>query len=176
MAGVKVVTTSGQAAIPSRAHLTDVGHDLLLIERLHVDQDEVGKVTYFDTGVILTPSAGYYIQIVARSSLMKHGYMLANGVGIIDPGYTGTIQVGLYKFEDKKDLELPFSAVQAIICEYPKNVSFMRAAKPQRTERGSGGFGSSGSRVPSSGSQSVPGTHQPTFDTFDTDPSRNFFS
>jgi dUTP pyrophosphatase len=75
------------AHTPTRAHLDNIGLDLCPIA-LHT---QVGIVYYLGTGVHVKPSAGYYVEVIARSSLGSRGWQLANGVGIIDPSYTDEI-------------------------------------------------------------------------------------
>ena len=40
---------------------------------------------FFDTGISIHVSDGYYVEIVPRSSITKTDFLLANSVGIIDP-------------------------------------------------------------------------------------------
>nr|QBK86705.1 MAG: dUTP diphosphatase [Marseillevirus LCMAC103] len=152
-ANIAVRLDSAGVEFPKKAHASaggdaksrydDVGWDLYLISReTNIDGDQVGDVTMFDTGVAMTPAAGIFLMLVARSSLFKAGYQLVNGVGIIDPGYTGTIKVALLKFKEGADIGLPFKAVQAVPMQIT-NVNLVRARRRPRTDRGDGGFGSS---------------------------------
>ncbi len=85
----------------------------------YLDLEREGDVTLFDTGVIVEPPEGYYTEVIARSSLFKLGYMLANGVGIINADYRSTIKVPLYKIRLDmgvvKNLELPCKCIQLIL-------------------------------------------------------------
>lgn len=133
--------TDANAVPPSKAHPTDSGFDLHLIKKV---KDLTSNVTLYDTGISVQPPAGYYFELVGRSSISKSGYMLANSVGIIDESYTGSIMAALIKVDpNAAPLELPCRLVQLIprplILMEPQEVSELT-----ETARGDGGFGSSG--------------------------------
>ena len=128
------------AVIPLRAHASDTGFDLVLLEPTKT----IGDVTFYATGISVRPPEGFYFDLVARSSLSKTGYMLANGIGIIDRDYTGEILVALRKVDkDAIDLTLPAKVVQLIPRQW---YAMMPVEAPAEglpgTERGDGGFGS----------------------------------
>lgn len=52
-------------------------------------------VAYFGTGISVGIPSGFYVELHARSSLHKHGWVLANSVGIIDEDYRGELIVAL---------------------------------------------------------------------------------
>ena len=125
---------------PSKNKYTDSGYDLHLVSKIK----EVFGVSYFDTGITVEPSNGYYMEIVGRSSISKTGWMLANNVGIIDASYRGTIIVALVKINPLAvELELPAKIVQMIprqlLIQEPIEVDEIKT----NTSRGSGCFGSS---------------------------------
>lgn len=125
---------------PHKTRPSDSGFDLHLISI----KKTFGKVTLYGTGVSVEPPAGYYFDMVPRSSMIKTGYMLANSVGIIDQGYTGEIMVPLIKMDpDAPDLELPCKMVQLIPRKW-HGFSPVNNDDVIQTERGSGGFGSTG--------------------------------
>lgn len=122
---------------PQRARHSESGYDLSLV-RIH---ETIGNVTLYGTGVSVQPPGGFYFDLIARSSIIKCGYMLANGIGVIDQGYTGEIFVPLVKInDDAPDLELPNKLVQLI----PRRWHGLTPveAQPDDTARGSNGFGS----------------------------------
>jgi dUTPase len=103
------------ANVPVKTFDESIGYDVELVERCDGrTEDMVNDVTLFDTGLVIKPPEGYYFEMVARRSLYKEGYMMANGVEIIDPCYRGNVIVALYKFKDGDDIKLPFGAVQLI--------------------------------------------------------------
>jgi len=133
--------TREDAMIPTKAHDSDSGYDITVLE---VYKELSPNVKLYDTGIKIAPKPGYYTELVGRSSLMKQGYMLANNVGIIDNTYRGPILVALYKFDPSlPDLELPMRVAQLI----PRkiiNMKFVEVDNLDDTKRGEGGFGSTG--------------------------------
>lgn len=138
-----------QAHAPYKERNTDIGWDITLVGRVdNRAEDTVGDVNMYNTGISIIPPAGYYLDLVARSSLHKHGYMLVTGTSIIDPEYRGEILVPLFKFREGEDLELPFRAVQIILrpaC-YTHLSHYSGIMGP--TSRGDRGFGSTGHGAP----------------------------
>lgn len=130
---------------PTLSHDTDTGYDITLIKKLKIiRRTSMGIVSLYDSGVIVAPPYGYYFDMVARSSLSKTGHMLANGFGVIDSHYRGHIMAAMLKYDlDASDLELPGRYVQLILRPL---VHFepTEVANIDETERGSGGFGSTG--------------------------------
>ena len=132
--------------------------------------DKNNDIYTYETGIIIQPEFGWYLELAVRSSLHKKGYILANSVGIIDRTYINSIKVVLYKFDkNKPDLELPIRAVQLIpkMIIHPKlieikdnemNIKYDISSKSKNglilgnsnndtiwnTSRGTKGFGSSG--------------------------------
>ena len=74
-------------SIPRRGHETDAGIDLtaMAVEQKRPD------IFFFDCGISIHVSDGFYVEIVPRSSIIKTDFILANSVGIIDPDYRGRI-------------------------------------------------------------------------------------
>jgi len=131
------------SAAPFKERVSDSGYDLTVIEKIKT----IGRVELYDTGIIVQPEFGYYFDLVPRSSIIKSGYMLANGVGIIDRTYQGTIKVPLIKIdENAKDLTLPNRIVQLIPREII-HAKFKEVESFDLTSRAEGGFGSSGNNT-----------------------------
>lgn len=132
-------TFSEDTMIPCRNKVTDSGFDLELARLL---KSENG-IDYYTTGVSISPPAGYWYMLVPRSSMAKSGYVLANGIGIIDMSYRGEIIVALRKVnENAKPIELPARMVQIIPMKwYPMMFNVVESL--DQTDRGSsGGLGS----------------------------------
>jgi deoxyuridine 5'-triphosphate nucleotidohydrolase len=123
---------------PTKAHASDSGYDLTLVQAAH----RTGRVQFFRTGVKVQPSYGWYFDLVPRSSISKTGYMLANSIGIIDRAYVGEILVPLLKIDDgAPDLALPARIVQ-IVPRPIVHAEFVEVASLEESGRGTGGFGS----------------------------------
>jgi len=141
---LKIIKTHESAVIPSRAHPQDVGFDLTAIRKHKVLPS---GVIMYDTGISLSPPEGYYIEILPRSSLVKTGWMLANSVGTIDPNYTGNLYIALIKVNpNSEEIQLPFCKCQLVLRQ-KLNPKIMEVQTLENTDRGQGGFGSTGERI-----------------------------
>lgn len=128
-------------AWPPKKHATsDSGYDVQIVAA----GKRVGEVMFYHTGLRVEPPFGWYFDLVARSSITKTGYMLANGIGVIDRSYIGEVLVPLIKVDPAMpDLELPARVVQLVprpIVHFPTD----EVDELPGTSRGSGGFGSTG--------------------------------
>lgn len=87
----KIKILDKRAKIPKRAHETDTGYDLEMI-----DIDSIkGDTIYFKTGISLEPPKNHYFEIAPRSSISKLPLILANSIGIIDEHYRGEVLVAI---------------------------------------------------------------------------------
>ena len=80
------------AVIPQKAHTTDTGYDLWILDK-HKELDN--GVVMYSTGLQIQPPWGLYFEIVPRSSIIKSGYIQANSIGVVDSGYRGELFVPL---------------------------------------------------------------------------------
>jgi len=140
---LKIVRSDLASIIPSKKRASDVGFDLTVIKKT---KDLGNKSALYDTGIIVQPPVGYYIEIVPRSSLSKSGYIQTNSVGIIDPNYLDTLKVPLTKIDESApDLTFPFTGSQLILRK--QNHGIIHECDMQdllTTSRNTGGFGSTG--------------------------------
>ena len=130
--------------LPSRAHPSDAGLDLTAMA---VETVRPG-VYAFDTGISVQLPPGYYCEIAARSSIVKTDFMLANGVGIIDPDYRGRIRVVL-RFLGQgggsaQARALIGTRVAQLIVRRREAMRVEAVDHLETTPRGEGGFGSTG--------------------------------
>ena len=128
------------AVLPARSHPWDAGLDLYSLHQAHVIPDCVTRVR---TGIAVGIPPGYYGRIEPRSGLAaKHGVQVLGGV--IDAGYTGEIVV-LLGAVNEAGLSLPehtrIAQLVILPCETPEIVE---VESLNDTERGGGGFGSTG--------------------------------
>lgn len=123
---------------PCKAGQDEAGFDLYLVETAA----QFGNVTVFDTGIAIQPDDNTYYLLYARSSIIKSGYMLANGVGVIDRTYRGTIKVALLKTDHlAPELSLPCKLVQIVPQRMIRPI-LQEVDELDETTRGNGGFGS----------------------------------
>ncbi|HEU5075560.1 MAG TPA: hypothetical protein VFU02_15315, partial [Polyangiaceae bacterium] len=103
-----------------------------------------GSTVLYGSGIQVAPPAGWYFDVVPRSSIIKTGYIVANSVGVIDRSYRGEVMVPLVKIDpDAPELVLPARVAQMI----PRPIVHMQiraVGSAGTTQRGSGGFGSTG--------------------------------
>ena len=131
-------------AMPLRAHPTDAGADLFII---------FSKIVYpndqhmFDTGVSVKIPPGYVGMVFNRSSQGKVRVQIANGTGIIDSDYRGNIKVILINNGHEPYEVHKFATRIAQLVIVPillPEVKVVDEANWNDTERGLGGFGSTG--------------------------------
>lgn len=127
------------AFIPVRAHGTDAGADL----RSPIDTVVPSMSScVIDTGVHIQLPRGYVGMLKSKSGMnVKHDI---TSEGVIDEGYTGAIKVKLYNHSEKDYvIERGDKITQLVIlpCEY---VKFDLVDYLEDSERGDGGFGSTG--------------------------------
>jgi deoxyuridine 5'-triphosphate nucleotidohydrolase len=139
----RVVRVDPMAILPSKKRASDVGFDVTIIKKV---KDLGTRTALYDTGIIIQPPMGYYIEIVPRSSLSKSGYLQSNSMGIIDPNYLDTLKVPLTRVDDSTpEIQLPFTGFQLII-RRPIHGVMLECSREELadTSRGTGGFGSTG--------------------------------
>lgn len=132
------------ALAPSKVRMSDAGYDISII-KLHKNINSTTNM--YSTGIRLFIPNGYYVRLVARSSLPKYGYMISNCEGIIDQGYTGEVFVQLTQIcDDPKPIEYPFKCCQLIVEKqyhaHFKEYNSLCDNSSSKTARNSGGFGS----------------------------------
>ena len=122
---------------PTRAHKDDAGLDLRVKCSTH-------DGSMIDTGTAVDIPKGHAGLLFARSSLHKKGLMLSNCVGVIDPGYHGTIKVPLWNLgDDDAEIDHGERIVQLVIVPIA-DVEPVEVEEFGQSERGNGGFGSTG--------------------------------
>ena len=106
---------------------------------------EPGKTAFVPTGIALEVPRGCAGLIYARSGLAcKRGLAPANKVGVIDSDYRGEIMVALHNHGDSlQTIEHGERIAQMVVLPF-LSVSFEESSDLTDTERGSGGFGSTG--------------------------------
>lgn len=147
-----------RATLPSYAHERDAGMDLYAIEDVML---KFGECTLVHTGVAAEIPDGYELQVRPRSGLALKGVTVWNAPGTIDSKYRGEIGVPLiYMTGHLNVMQSPGSFVPSVaspgykICKGDRIAQLVLApvsfAEPvwvdelSDTDRGTGGFGSTG--------------------------------
>lgn len=137
------------ACMPIRANLTDAGLDLRCKTTVSL---MMGKRTLVGTGVSVKIPRGYVGLLFPRSSLSKQGVTMTNSVGVIDSDYRGEIMASL-QFNgvpgncNQFDLPAGERIVQLVVVPILSVVPDIQDWNDELwfdTERGAGGFGSTG--------------------------------
>lgn len=166
---VKIKKLSEGAIIPKYAKKGDAGLDLFATRRWY---DEYGNVCY-GTGIAMEIPVGFVGLVFPRSSICKKDLSLSNSVGVIDSSYRGEITakfkptLACYDYDYSKDCisetydyitasgcnekDIPYAEhfevgeriCQIIIVPYPQ-IEFEEVDELSETERGDGGYGSTG--------------------------------
>ena len=138
---VKIKKLNPNAVIPSYAKAGDAGMDLVATS---VISDTPEQITY-GMGIALEIPEGFVGLIFPRSSVRKYDLVLSNCVGVCDSGYRGELQATFKKTNglDSLSYKVGDRIAQIMIIPYPP-IEFMEVEQLSDSERGEGGFGSTG--------------------------------
>lgn len=136
---VKIKKLRPDAKIPTYAKKGDAGMDLTCVAWEKLPEDHVKY--YF--GLSLEIPDGHVGFIFPRSSIYKHNQQLSNCVAVIDAGYRGEISVIMKTNDDFTRYKSGDRCAQLIIMPFPK-IEFEESTDLSETERGAGGYGSTG--------------------------------
>lgn len=137
---VKIKRLDPRAVVPKKAHASDAGFDLVAVSAGYEDGCWVCH-----TGLAFEIPEGYMGLMFPRSSIVKKDMSMANAVGVIDSNYRGEV-TGRFRLAGM--LEFPkYQAgerfAQLIVMPYP-DVEFVECDELSETDRGAGGYGSTG--------------------------------
>ena len=141
---VRFKKLNDRAVVPTYGSPSSAGADLYSAEVNDVTIDP-GNTALIHTGIACEIPEGYVGLIFARSGLAtKRGLAPANKVGVIDSDYRGELMVSLYnQSPDVQTVERRERIAQLAIVPYLR-AEFEEADELSDTERGEGGFGSTG--------------------------------
>lgn len=140
---IRFLKLSDAATIPARAHSGDAGLDLSAAEAAHLGPGERWLVR---TGLIVEIPAGHAGLVLPRSGLaLKHGISLVNAPGLIDAGYRGEIGVLLLNTDPAEVFRIaPGDRIAQLLVVPFVDASVEVVDQLDDTDRGGGGFGSTG--------------------------------
>ncbi len=141
---VKIKKLHPLAVIPTYAKSGDAGMDLIATS---IISETPSQITY-GLGIALEIPEGFVGLVFPRSSIRKTRLQLSNSVGVIDSGYRGELQATFNKItttieNQKNDYKVGDRVCQIVIIPHPP-IEFEEADKLSDTDRGEGGFGSTG--------------------------------
>jgi dUTP pyrophosphatase len=138
---VRIKKLNENAVIPSYAKDGDAGMDLVATRIISNTTFDVS----YGTDLAMEIPNGFVGLVFPRSSIRKYELALSNAVGVIDSGYRGELQATFKKTNglDSLAYKVGDRIAQIIIIPYPP-IEFDEVAELSDTERGDGGFGSTG--------------------------------
>ena len=132
------------AKVPSYGSSSAAGADLYAL----LDSDitiQPNETILIHTGIAMQIPDGYVGLVCARSGLAtKRGLAPANKVGVIDSDYRGEIMVALHNHSSHSAAISPFERIAQFMIVPYLTADFTETDDLDNTERGSGGFGSTG--------------------------------
>jgi len=138
---VKVKKLDPNAVIPSYSKVGDAGMDLTITREIENTSFSVS----YGFGIAMEIPKGFVGLVFPRSSVRNQDLILSNCVGVIDSGYRGELQATFKKTNGLDSLKYKVGerGAQIIILPYPQ-VFMTEVPELSNSERGEGGFGSTG--------------------------------
>lgn len=142
---MKFKRLTDNAKIPTRADEGSAGYDLYGNNTYQIEVLP-HKTVKIGTGICMEVPRGTFGGIFPRSGIStKRGLRPANCVGVIDPSYRGEIIVALHNDSDEIQYVEPEERIaQLIFVPFGNIINWEEVDELSETQRGEGGFGSSG--------------------------------
>ena len=139
---IKIKKTHPKAIVPKPATKDSACFDLYCCEGFSLSN---GYFHQAKTGLVFEIPKGYHVAVYPRSGMSRRGIIISNSPGIIDADYRGEVMVSLYGLF-MKGREIFQIGSRVAQCRLVRNetTQFQVVNKLSETERGSGGFGSTG--------------------------------
>ncbi len=137
----------GETALPFYASAGAAGMDLHACMNEDITL-QPQAVTMIPTGLAIALPQGYEAQIRSRSGLAaKHGVFALNSPGTVDSDYRGEIKVILANFSQEPFTVQPGTRIAQMVVARHETVEWRVSETLDETERGEGGFGSTGTEA-----------------------------
>ena len=136
---IKFKKLNQHAQTPFQATAGSAGFDLVATSKERI----TGNIVKYGTGLALEIPKGYVGLVFARSSCYKAGMLLTNGVGVVDSDYRGEVSAVFATDNWSKEYEVGDRVAQLVIMPYPA-VQYVETEELSQTDRGTGGYGSTG--------------------------------
>ena len=139
---VKVLRTDPAAQLPVYAHPGDAGMDVRSIEEVTLSP---GARALIHTGLVLMLPPNAEAQVRPRSGLaIKHGITVLNTPGTIDAGYRGEVGVILINLGTEPFVVEKGMKIAQLVVSPVAQAEVVEVTSVDETDRGAGGFGSTG--------------------------------
>ena len=142
---MRIKRLNDNAVIPTRGSEYSAGCDLYAC--LDTDQVEIRphETKMIDTGWAMEIPEHYFGAIFARSGIAsKQGLRPANCVGVIDSDYRGPVKVALHNDSNEVQIITQGERIAQLILMHYYSLNFTEVEELDDTDRGEGGFGSTG--------------------------------
>ena len=145
MEKIRIKKLNENARIPTRATEGSAGADLYAVCDSDCVEFQPHETVLIHTGLAFEIPEGFVGLVFARSSLgTKRGLAPANKVGVIDSDYRGEVMVSLHNHTGEiQRIENGERIAQFVVVPF-LSTEFVESDELDTTERGSGGFGSTG--------------------------------
>ena len=133
------------AQLPTRGNPGDAGLDLRAAEPATIGPSERAQI---GTGVAVEIPPGHAGLVLPRSGLaLRHGISMVNAPGLIDSGYRGELRVLLLNTDRDHAFDVsPGDRIAQLLVVPFAEAEPLEVAELSDSERGTGGFGSTGQR------------------------------
>lgn len=143
---IKIKLLNDLAKIPTQADVGSAGYDLYAATDCDIQIPPHDNVM-IGTGVAMAIPIGYFGGIYARSGIAsKRNLRPANCVGVIDASYRGEIKVALHNDSPETKTIQAGERIAQLVIKKHETADFEEVDELDETERGIGGFGSSGEK------------------------------
>lgn len=141
---MKIKKNNPNAIVPTRGSSEAAGYDLYACIDSPIDI-KPGETVKIGTGICFQIPNGYFGGIFARSGLAtKQGLRPPNCVGVIDSDYRGEVIAALHNDSSETRIVSPGDRIAQMIILPFLEVNFIQVNELDLTDRGCGGFGSTG--------------------------------
>lgn len=143
---VNVKKLRDNAIIPTQGSKYAAGYDLYAAIDTPITIKS-GETVKIGTGLAFELPEGFFAGIFARSGLAtKRGLRPANCVGVVDCDYRGEVIVAIHNDSNKNTVIAPGDRIAQMILLPYQSMEFIEVSDLSETDRGDGGFGSSGNK------------------------------
>jgi dUTP pyrophosphatase len=137
---LRIKKLTQDAILPTRGSSGAVGYDLYSTDEVVIPPTHRALV---GSGVAMVLPPGVYGRVAPRSGLaVKHGIQV--GAGVVDPDYTGEVKVVLFNHGDKDFEVKKGDRIAQLVLERCETPPVEEVGAVEETDRGAGGFGSTG--------------------------------
>jgi dUTP pyrophosphatase len=142
MPQLKVKLLHPDAILPAKAHHDDAGFDLFSVENTVLPPGDWARV---NTGIAIALPHGTVGLVCPRSGMaMNDGITVLNAPGVVDAGYRGEVSVILINHGIDSFLVQPKMKIAQLVVQLVVELGAIAVDELEESDRGSGGFGSTG--------------------------------